>query len=238
MDEATLVPLLATAAFIGFFHTITGPDHYVPFVAMSRIGRWSLTKTITITLACGVGHVLGSVVIGAVGIGVGLAVGGLEVFEGMRARLAGWLLLGLGLAYCAWGVRRAIRNEPHTHPHRHADGTLHVHAHSHLDDHAHVHTGRESGGSMTPWILFTVFVFGPCEPLIPILMFPASQLSFWGVAWVALVFGACTLVTMMATVAAGCLGLSRLSLPGFSRYSHSLAGLAIAACGMAIQFGW
>ncbi len=246
MDDTTLTVLLATAAFVGFFHTITGPDHYVPFLAMARIGRWSLGKTIAITLACGVGHVFGSVVIGVVGIGAGLAVGGLEVFEGIRGQLAGWLLLGFGLAYLAWGIRRAIRNQPHTHDHSHVDGTFHSHTHAHTDAHAHphgqrgslrYHTADERAGSMTPWVLFTIFVFGPCEPLIPILMYPAAKLSLWGVVLVTLVFAVCTLATMTTVVVLGHLGLTRLSLAGLDRYAHAVAGFAIAACGAAIQFG-
>ncbi|HOD34406.1 MAG TPA: hypothetical protein PLR20_01590 [Syntrophales bacterium] len=27
----------------------------------------------------------------------------------------------------------------------------------------------------TPWVLFTIFVLGPSEPLIPVLMFPAAR---------------------------------------------------------------
>ena len=237
MEETTIAGLVATAAFIGFLHTITGPDHYVPFIAMARVGRWSLAKTIAVTLACGVGHVLSSVVIGVVGIVAGLAVGGLEVFEGIRGELAGWLLLGFGLAYLAWGVRRAIRHRPHTHGHSHENGTVHSHPHGHLEDHAHVHTEDERAGSMTPWVLFTVFVFGPCEPLIPILMFPAAKLSLWGVALVTLAFGVCTLATMTTVVVGGYLGLTKLSLPWLARYSHAVAGFTIAACGAAIQLG-
>lgn len=28
--------LLITAVSIGFFHTLLGPDHYVPFIAMAK----------------------------------------------------------------------------------------------------------------------------------------------------------------------------------------------------------
>ena len=237
MDETALTVLLATAALLGFFHTITGPDHYVPFLAMARVGRWSIGKTIAITLACGVGHVLSSVVIGVVGIGAGLAVGGLAVFEGVRGRLAGWCLLGFGLAYLTWGIRRAIRNRPHTHAHIHADGTSHTHVHTHTDAHAHLHGGDEGAGSMTPWVLFTIFVFGPCEPLMPILMYPAANLSLWGVALVTLVFAGCTLMTMATVVVLGHLGLIKLSPAGIGRYAHAVAGVAIAACGATMQFG-
>lgn len=237
MAETSLTALLATAAFIGVFHTLTGPDHYVPFVAMSRVRGWSLTRTMGITLVCGVGHVIGSVVLGVVGISFGLAIGGIEAFTGVRGSVAGWLLLGFGLAYLAWGIRRAIRNKPHTHKHAHADGTSHDHGHTHTHDHAHVHGADDRPASLTPWVLFTIFVFGPCEPLIPLLMFPAARLSLWGVALVTLVFALCTLMTMSAMVVAGCLGLSRFSLGGLARYSHAVAGFALAVCGAAIHLG-
>ena len=142
------------------------------------------------------------------------------------------------MAYFAWGIRRAIRNQPHTHVHAHADGTVHAHPHVHTDDHVHAHCDdNERTGRMTPWVLFTIFVFGPCESLIPILMFPAAKLSLWGVGLVALVFGLCTLATMTIIVIAGYHGMSKLSLPGLARYSHAVAGFVIVACGLAIQLG-
>jgi ABC-type nickel/cobalt efflux system permease component RcnA len=178
------------------------------------------------------------VAIGAIGIATGLAVAGLEAFEGVRGQVAGWLLLGFGLAYFVWGVRRAIRNRPHTHVHSHADGAIHSHVHGHAGEHAHVHADDdESATSMTPWVLFTIFVLGPCEPLIPILMFPAAKMSLWGVLTVTLIFCVCTLATMTAVVLAGYVGASKLPLPGLARYSHALAGFAIATCGAAIQLG-
>ena len=237
MEQTSLLVLLGTAGFIGFFHTLTGPDHYIPFVAMARVGRWSLPRTVGITLACGVGHVASSIVLGGLGIGLGIAVGKLEWFEGLRGNLAGWLLLGFGLAYLAWGIKRAVRNQPHTHRHAHPNGTVHAHTHKHADEHVHLHDTDPRAQSMTPWILFTIFVFGPCEPLIPILMFPAAKLSWWGVVWVCLVFGLCTLATMTTIVVAGHLGLTRVSFAWLGRYAHAIAGLAIAACGAAIQFG-
>ncbi len=237
MEETTLWGLIGLAGFIGCVHTLTGPDHYVPFVAMARIGRWSYAKTAVVTLVCGVGHVLGSVALGAVGIAVGVALGGLEWLESVRGSVAGWLLLGFGLAYLAWGIKRAVRNRPHAHTHAHDDGTAHLHVHTHTGGHAHPHLEDHRAASMTPWILFTIFVFGPCEPLIPVLMFPAARLSSVGVAAVVLVFAVATLVTMLTVVTAGYVGLSKLSFTWLGRYGHAIAGLAMATCGAAIHFG-
>jgi len=242
MDEVTLLGLLGTAAFVGLVHTLAGPDHYIPFIAMSKVGRWSLRKTLLITLACGVGHVASSVVLGFVGIAAGLALAKLEWFEGRRGDLAAWLLLSFGLVYMAWGIRRAIRNRPHTHPHVHADGTVHKHDHTHHGEHAHPHPAAARGDhtaakAMTPWILFTIFVFGPCEPLIPILMYPALRLNLASVFVVAGVFSLFTIGTMLTLVTAGYAGLTRLSSARLERYSHALAGFALAACGGAMVLG-
>jgi len=231
----TLGALTATAAGLGFTHTLLGPDHYVPFVAMARAGGWSPTKTALITLLCGIAHVLSSVVLGAVGIAAGIAVFKLQTIEGLRGDLAGWLLLAFGLAYSVWGLRHAIRHQPHTHVHLHQDGTTHRHQHVHVADHAHVHTPARGG--VTPWILFLIFVFGPCEPLIPLVMYPAAQGSLWGVALVTFVFGAATLATMLTLVLLGHLGTMRVAPGRLARFGHALAGSILAACGAAILLG-
>lgn len=247
MSESLTI-LTATAASIGLVHTLIGPDHYVPFIALAGARKWSLPKTLGVTAACGVGHVLGSVLLGGLGILLGLALGGLEWFEGFRGEIAGWLLLGFGLAYLVWGLRQAYRNRPHTHWHGHGDGSLHEHRHTHKQEHAHVHTAvqkapsddREDlaeGRRVTPWVLFLIFIFGPCEALIPVLMYPAAEGSWWGVTLVVTVFGLTTVATMLATVTIGYLGISRLPLGRLERFSHALAGLALVACGLAIQLG-
>ncbi len=237
MDTTALTYLIALAAFTGVVHTLMGPDHYVPFVAMARARNWSLAKTLSITLGCGLGHILASVLLGGVAIAVGWTIGGLDALQAARAQIAAWLMLGFGLAYTIWGVRQAIRNRPHSHRHVHGNGTVHAHPHTHAVDHAHVHTTEDDRRSITPWVLFTIFVLGACEPLIPQLMYPAAQRSWWALAIIIAVFAMTTLGTMTAAVAVSYLGLSRLSLPPLERYAHATAGLAVTACGLAIKIG-
>ena len=234
MNSDVLV-LAGTAASIGFIHTVLGPDHYVPFIVMSKARKWSAGKTALITSICGLGHVLGSVVLGFVGVFVGIVVFRIESVESFRGNLAGWLLMAFGLVYLLWGVRRALRNKPHEHGHQHENGEEHSHSHSHVRGHSHVHDKTRSR-TLTPWILFTIFVLGPCEPLIPLIMYPAAKRDIPTVVAVAAVFGVVTIATMLATVMAGYVGLSKLSLPRLERYSHALAGFAIMLCGGAIKF--
>lgn len=229
----SLSVLLATAATIAVAHTLLGPDHYLPFIVMSKSGQWSLRKTSLITLLCGLGHVLGSVALGLAGIFLGVTVTKLIGIESIRGDLAAWAMIAFGFAYAIWGLRQAQRNKAHTHLHVHGDGISHSHMHLHQTDHAHVHGSQES---MTPWVLFTIFVLGPCEPLIPLLMYPAAQSSLVGVLLVTLVFGAITITTMLTVVLLSVRGLSLLPERGLSRYMHVLAGGTILLSGLAIQF--
>jgi len=227
--------LLVAAAFIGVTHTLLGPDHYLPFVALQKSRRWTHARTISITAVCGIGHVLGSVVLGMVGLSFSLAVGRLEAFEAWRGGWTAWLLVGFGLAYLAWGAKRALKDRRHTHFHVHADGTAHRHEHSHHGDHAHIH--EQPTRSLTFWGLFIIFVFGPCEALIPLLMYPAAEIHWSAAAWVAAVFAAATVGTMCGAVYLIARGLEWAPGKAWQRWNHALAGSAIAGCGLLIHFG-
>lgn len=232
---AELGALAATAASIGFLHTVLGPDHYLPFIMISWARSWSALKTIVITFLCGLGHVGSSVLLGLIGISLGLAVSKLTVVESFRGNVAAWLLIGFGLVYLAWGLRRGYRSQPHRHTHTHIGQNGHSHAHTHHCEHIHIHH-NQTNPNITPWVLFTIFVFGPCEPLIPILMYPAAHKSFFGMAMVTLVFGVITIATMLCLVLLSRAGVNFLPLNRLQRFSHVIAGATICLCGLAIQF--
>jgi sulfite exporter TauE/SafE len=228
-----VLALTMTAAVVAFVHTLLGPDHYLPFVALARARQWSRAHTLRITLLCGAGHLVGSMVLGLLGIALGLSLTSLEWFEGVRAGFAAWLLVAFGLVYAAWGIRRAWRDTPHSHWHSHGDVT-HDHVHDHHAEHAHVH--EQDAAGITPWIIFIIFVLGPCEPLVPLLMYPAARESLVGVATVTLVFGVVTVLTMLLAVWVSLAGLQRFNLRRYQRFSHALAGTAVLGCGLAVLF--
>ncbi|MCX5784493.1 MAG: sulfite exporter TauE/SafE family protein [Elusimicrobia bacterium] len=225
--------LLLTAASVGFIHTVLGPDHYLPFIAMARARDWSYPKTGVIVFLCGLGHVGSSVLLGLAGVYAGAKLAGLQAIESFRGGLAGWLLLVFGLFYFIWGLKRACSGRPHEHAHSHG-AFLHSHSHSHSEEHAHVHEGGKA--SITPWILFTIFVFGPCEPLIPLVMYPAAKGSLAGMFAVTLVFALTTIAAMFITVFAALRGIQFLPVRKLAKYSHAMAGFAILMCGGAVVF--
>jgi nickel/cobalt transporter (NicO) family protein len=232
MTDTTIIGLVTLAAGLGVFHTLVGPDHYLPFVMIARARNWSLARTNALTFVCGLGHVLSSVVLGFVGIAFIALMGKIEWLEGARGSLAAWMVIAFGLVYMVWGVRQAIRNKTHTHGHHHVDGEEHLHEHAHVGGHTHVHDKKKS---ITPWVLFIIFIFGPCEVLIPTLMVPAAEHNYRAVALIATVFGIATIGTMLVTVTLATSGLKLIRLGRVERFSHIIAGAVIAGSGVAMK---
>ena len=231
-DSITL--LSVTAVSLGFFHTLLGPDHYLPFIVLSQAKKWTIKKTMLITFLCGLGHVLSSVVLGMVGIAVGISVNKLVSVESFRGNIAGWLFIAFGLVYMIISLRNLYKKRKHIHSHSHLDGDSHAHEHDHHKEHSHIHVADVV--KTTPWILFLIFVFGPCEPLIPILMYPAAENNIPGAILVSVLFSVVTIATMMSVVLAFKLGLNKINLKPVEKYSNLIAGAMIFFSGIAIQF--
>jgi len=223
LGDGTVTLLLGTAAALASFHTLIGVDHSIPFIVLGRARGWSLRRTLGVTGACGVAHVASSVLIGSLGVLLGVTLDRLTWLESTRGWLAAGLMIGFGLAYAAWGVWRRLRWHTHTHLHAHADGTVHTHPH-------------DIGRGVTPWALFLIFAFGPCEPLIPLMMVPAVERSWLVLAAVIGVFGFVTLGAMLVAVTLGYLSLTHARLGAVEQRIDVLAGLTIAASGAAVLF--
>ena len=234
MTQESLL-LISTAASVALIHTLLGPDHYVPFIVLSRARGWSQWKTILITGICGLGHVAGSILIGFIGIALGTFVNRLIDIESARGTIAAWMMIAFGLAYLVYGIRHSVKQKKHSHLHFHTDGTKHVHQHNHEVGHSHFHE-KKSYRELTPWILFTIFVFGPCEPFIPILLYPAAMNNMALAIAVTLTFSIITVATMITIVLVSSYGFKLLPQFHVEKYMHAIAGASILMCGIAIQF--
>lgn len=195
--------LLAAAVSVAFFHSLA-PDHWLPFVALAKSGRWPMGKLGWVALLAGVGHVTSSLLLGSIGLWAGLALHRLQGFEGWRGSIGVWLLIGFGVAYLLWGLKHA----QHHHPHITMEEAVRAYAVRRM------------------WMLMAIMVFGPCEPLIP-LMFVAVQHSLATVWAMSAVF---SVVTVGMVVGQSCLsyaGVRLISAPWLERYAHALTGLVI-----------
>jgi nickel/cobalt transporter (NicO) family protein len=218
MNHAIII-LLCSAVPIGCIHTLTGPDHYLPFIALSKARKWSLLKTVMVTLFCGIGHVLSALVLGLLGVALGYTLTKISLIADFRNNVAAWMLIGFGFAYFLWGLRTIFKHERHKH--------------THLIGHAHSH--KKSWKELTPWILFIVFVLGPCEQLIPLIMYPAIKGLMLDVFIISLLYGVATILTMEGVVIASVFGTKLVRLRFLEKYGNATAGAIICCTGIVIK---
>lgn len=211
--------LWLSAASVAFIHTLAGPDHYLPFIAIAKSRGYGLGKTLAWTALCGVGHVGSALLIAAVFsvFAKWLAAEHFEWLQQNQSDLAAYLLIGIGAAYLLHALRQRW-------------------LHRHAESHGHLHSLRRNGNSITIWVVFIVFILGPCEALFPVLA-AATVMGTGAVVSSTLIFSGITIATMLAAVAAGMLGLRAVHSNALQKYAHEIAGATIAACGIAILCG-
>ncbi len=216
MKEGLFAALAFGAVSVGSLHTLA-PDHWVPFAALARARGWSRGRTLRVTLLCGFGHVTVSALLGLLGLLFGLRM--IERFGQRMEAAAGLLLIGFGIAYGVWGLRRA------------AGTRLHGHSHPHYD---HVHDAERT----TAWTLFLLFSADPCVAVIP-LLFAAAPLGALPTTGVVAIYEVSTLAAMAALVLPARAGVRLLRAPWLDRYGDAMAGAVIAAAGLAVTgLGW
>jgi hypothetical protein len=232
--DSTLTTLILSAITISCLHTATGPDHYLPFIVLSRSKKWNLPKTIAWTIVCGLGHILSSVVLGLIGVLVGWQLSRLSMFQDIRGNVSGWCLLLFGLVYLVWGLRKAYLNKPHKHFEVYNNEDIYVYEHKHGEVVAPQNRIR-----ITPWILFAIFVMGPSEPLVPLLFYSGVRRSSLEIIVLISVFAVFTVLTMLVMVLIGCYGYSFFKTEKLERYVHAIGGAVVTMCGTGMVFlGW
>ena len=195
--------LLISAVSVAFFHALA-PDHWVPFVALAKSSRWSVRKLAWITTLAGIAHVASSLLLGLLGLWAGLTVHHLQGAEAWRGSVGVWLLIGFGVAYALWGLKHAQHHHPHV----------------------TVQEVAKAYAAKRAWMLVAIMVFGPCEPLIP-LMFVAAQAGMATVWAISLVFSAVTVGMVVGQSLLSFAGVRLINAPWMERYAHALAGLVI-----------
>jgi len=198
--------LILSAIGVGLVHSLA-PDHWLPFASLAQAQGWSRKKLLVVSFLAGLGHVGSSFVLGGLGIVLGMGLAHLEGVESFRGNIAGFLLIGFGIAYALWGLKH-IR-----------------------DYHLHFHKGE----IVTFWTLMAIFVFGPCEPLIP-LMFLAVQHGWSGIWLTTTAFSVTTVFMVVAQSMLAFMGLSLLPQRSLEKWSHVMAGGVIALTGLAVMF--
>jgi|Deesub1362A_J573_1020465.scaffolds.fasta_scaffold00052_73 putative Mn2+ efflux pump MntP len=135
--------VIMAAVILGVIHSIA-PDHWMPFVVVSRAERWGLSRSVLVALAGGLGHITTSVLIGIGVILIGMSVSHrLENFESL---FSGSLLFVFGLAYTIMSMRH------------------------YKNDYKHVHHDHSHDTNVLSYSLILIASVSPCVPFIPVMV--------------------------------------------------------------------
>ena len=117
--SGTTPALIAAAAGVGFGHAIL-PDHWVPLAVVGRVQQQSLRRIARLSLLAAVAHVLVSILLGGLIIGIGLQFR--HSIESSQSTIIGIVLILTGLGFVA--LELSGRGHAHSHdgPHRGAVG--------------------------------------------------------------------------------------------------------------------
>lgn len=208
-------------------HICTGPDHYLPFIALSKLRNWGVGKTIFWTALCGIGHIASSVIISGIVMALGWGFSKVAWLNNFRGNIAGWALLLLGVAYTVWGLWQMKLNKAHKHFEAAENGDLYVFEHKHgqaiVPKQKHL---------VTPWVMFVIFALAPNEPMIPLLSVLGIGSDVWAVVGFLTVYVVATIATILLMVLLGFYGLALFKTTWLEKYVQPISGITLLLCGV------
>jgi len=202
--------LLISTVSIAFLHALA-PDHWMPFAAIGKAQKWSKLRLLWITFISGIGHVGISIVFSIIGILLGFSLSKLKSIEGHRGEIALWLLIGFGIAYMLWGIKKAKEQK-----------------------NKDIDLEKLKAKTVAVWTMFAIIILGPCEPLVP-LVFLGYNYGWAGVITVSAVFSIVTIIMMLVQSLLALMGIQLIKNDIAERYSHAFAGLVIALTGVFVM---
>ncbi len=221
--------LFQLACWTAIIHALI-PDHWLPFVLMARAQNWSNRRTLLLVSFAGFLHVLVSIAVAAIGMGLGAGSARYlaENFGRSLEFLAGILLVIFGLGYGILAHRREARAHGRdAEPGGNAEaGGRPLHAHGHL-------LGRWFHRAITGGALVVIIGISPCALLVPILLAASAQGAVPLIA-AGTGFALCTIGTMVLVTFFASRGMSRIQLPFFTHYGDLISGLMIAIVGIVV----
>ncbi len=178
MNHFSILPILFTGLFIAVLHSMI-PTHWLPFVMASRTQKWSWSKTQSILLIAGFGHIIMTTLLGALIFSLGL---------GMYHSIQKYFIGIASLSIALFGVYQIYQYK-------------YGHKHSHCENnHQHDHSQEFKLKSNDGWAilsLLSLLTFSPCESFLPVYL-SAVGYGWYGFVLLSLVLAGGTLVTMLS----------------------------------------
>jgi nickel/cobalt transporter (NicO) family protein len=237
--SATTPALFAAAAGVGFGHAVL-PDHWVPLAVLGRARRYPLSKIARLSGLAGVGHVLLSILLGAVIIAVGLQFR--SAVSSAQDTIIGCLLIATGIGF---GVLQATgHGHHHDHDDHHHDHDDHPHDHDeHHHDHGH-HAGHDHhapGERRGVAGLAAIMVpFGaaasPDLTILPVFLAATTAGVATAVGSV-VIFGAVTIGTIVGLTLGAARGGYQIQGEWLDRWGNALTAVVLVVIGALVLIG-
>jgi len=257
LNTAPVLLLLVAVVAVGVLHT-TVPDHWVPITVLARQNGWSRAETARAAAQAGVGHVVSTLLIGAVIWLLGVATA--QRFGGIVDTVSSLALMGFGGWFVVAGLLELRRehgthhdgHHHHSHGHARDEDARHSHLHRHENRPAHVHVHAHAfatAHAIAPAIEFDpplhehahratgrgalLLILGS-SPMIEGVpaFFAAARFGAGVIVLMALLFAASTIATYVVLCTLSARGLERVRLGPLERYGEVLSGGFIALVGV------
>ncbi|WP_370237050.1 hypothetical protein [Brevundimonas sp.] len=208
-QPSLLVSLLLGGLVTAFLHAAL-PTHWLPFVLVGRVQRWSLATTLWSVLAAGLAHIAVTAVVGGLIVAAGLALD--QWVAGVLPWVSAGLLFVLGLFY----LTRATLMKPVP-----ASGP-------------ELETPEATVSQAAAfWGLVAVMAASPGEVLLPLYLSSAEEgLMVLGLLTLVLAVGTVLGMAVFTTLARA--GASILKLERWARYEGAILGLALIGLGLLV----
>lgn len=179
MSDFSILPILLTGLFIAVLHSMI-PTHWLPFVMASRTQKWSWSKTQSILLIAGLGHIIMTTLLGA-----GIFVLGMGVYHNVIQKY--FIALASGSIFL-FGLFQIYQYKT-GHKHTHCDHAVGEHHHS-----SEFKLKSKDGWAILS--LLSLLTFSPCESFLPVYI-TAVGYGWKGFVLLSVVLAIGTLGTML-----------------------------------------
>lgn len=190
MNDFSILPILVTGLLVAVLHASI-PTHWLPFVLAAKSQKWSWSKTASILLIAGLGHVIMTTLLGSL-----LFVLGLGVYHEIEKYFV-FAACGSILSFGIYQIYQYKKG----HKHSHCD---HTHEHHHSDE---INKTSKDGWAILS--LLSLLTFSPCESFLPIYL-TSVKFGWQGFLLLSLVLAFGTLSTMF--------GLTWISTKTMNKY--------------------
>ena len=211
--------LLAAAAGVAFGHAVL-PDHWVPLAVLGRTRRYPLSRIARLSGLAGIAHVIVSIVLGAVIIGVGLQFR--SVVQNAQDTIIGWILIATGIGFMVF----ALSGRGHSHDHDH--GERHTHDHHRTDE----GTRRGAHGLAAVMVPFGAAA-SPDLTILPVFL-AATTVGVATAVGSLVIFAAVTIGTIVALTLAAARGGYQIRGRWLERWGNVLTAAVLVAIGVLV----